>query len=54
MVFATDMPFDNQIGRRLIRTTIESVERMGLSDEEKKMVYRDNAVKLLRLPLGAI
>jgi aminocarboxymuconate-semialdehyde decarboxylase len=54
MVFATDMPFDNQMGRRLIRETIASVERMGLSDEEKKKLYRDNAVNLLRLPLGAI
>ena len=36
LVFATDMPFDNQIGRRLIRDTIESVERMGLTDDEKR------------------
>ena len=54
MVFGTDLPFDNQLGRRLIRQTIESVERMGLSDEEKQKIYRDNAIKLLRLPLGAI
>jgi predicted TIM-barrel fold metal-dependent hydrolase len=52
MVFGTDMPFDNQLGRRLIRDTIASVERMGLSDEVKKKIYRDNAVQLLRLPLG--
>jgi predicted TIM-barrel fold metal-dependent hydrolase len=52
MVFGTDVPFDNQLGRRLIRQTIESVERMGLSDEEKQKIYRDNAIKLLRLPLG--
>jgi len=25
---------------------------MGLSDEEKQKIYRDNAIKLLRLPLG--
>jgi aminocarboxymuconate-semialdehyde decarboxylase len=54
MVFATDMPFDNQNGRRLIRETVTSVERMGLNDEEKRRLYRDNAVELLRLPLGAI
>jgi predicted TIM-barrel fold metal-dependent hydrolase len=54
MIFGTDMPFDNQVGRRLIRQTIESVERMGLDDEEKKKIYQDNAIKLLRLPLGAI
>ncbi len=52
MVFGTDMPFDSQLGRRLIRQTIESVERMGLTEEEKRKLYRENAVKLLRLPLG--
>ncbi|MBW2066318.1 MAG: amidohydrolase [Deltaproteobacteria bacterium] len=54
MVFATDMPFDNQNGRRLIRDTIAAVEKMGLDEEEKKKLYRNNAVKLLRLPLGRI
>lgn len=54
LVFATDMPFDNQMGRRLIRDTIESVEAMGLDADEKKKIYRDNAIKLLRLPVGAV
>jgi len=54
MVFATDMPFDNQKGRRLIRDTIASVEQMGLNDEEKAKLYRNNAIKLLRLPLCAV
>jgi predicted TIM-barrel fold metal-dependent hydrolase len=54
MVFGTDMPFDNQLGRRLIRETIASVERMGLSKEDRKRIYRDNAVSLLKLPVGAI
>ena len=54
MVFGTDMPFDNQLGRRLIRETIASVERMDLSEEDKKKIYRDNAIQLLRLPLGAL
>ena len=54
MIFSTDMPFDNQLGRRLIRETIASVERMGLTEEEKKKIYRDNAVQLLRLPLGVL
>ena len=52
MVFATDFPFDNQMGHRLIRDTIASVERMGLCEEDKKRLYRYNAVELLRLPLG--
>ena len=54
MLFATDMPFDNQMGRRLIRDTIASVECMGLKDDVKKKIYQDNAIKLLNLPLMAI
>jgi aminocarboxymuconate-semialdehyde decarboxylase len=54
MLFGTDAPFDNQFGRRLIRQTIESVERMELTPEQKKQIYQDNAINLLRLPLGAI
>jgi len=51
MLFATDMPFDNQFGRRLIRDTIDSVERMSISKEDKKKIFRDNAKNLLRLPI---
>ena len=52
MLFGTDVPFGNQLGRRLIRQAIEAVESMDLSDEEKRKIYQDNAIKLLRLPLG--
>ena len=49
LVFATDMPFDVEFGDRGTRKTIESVEALGLSDIEKKMVYEGNARRLLRL-----
>ncbi len=52
MLFGTDVPFGNQLGRRLIRQAIEAVEGMGLSEEEKRKIYQDNAIKLLRLPMG--
>jgi predicted TIM-barrel fold metal-dependent hydrolase len=52
LVFGTDMPFDNQLGRRVVRQAIEAVERMGLSHEEKRKIHQGNAIKLLRLPLG--
>jgi predicted TIM-barrel fold metal-dependent hydrolase len=52
MLFGTDMPFDNQIGERLIRETISAVERMGLSEEDRDKVFRGNAVRLLKLPVG--
>jgi predicted TIM-barrel fold metal-dependent hydrolase len=54
LVFATDVPFDSQNGRRLIRDTIESVEAMGLCDEDKKKVFAGNAISLLRLPFCAL
>jgi aminocarboxymuconate-semialdehyde decarboxylase len=49
LLFATDMPFDVEFGNRGIRKTIESVEALGLSPVEKKMVYEENAKRLLRL-----
>lgn len=54
MIFATDYPFDNQSGRRLIRDTIQSIEEMGLAEADKARLYRENAVKLMRLPFCAI
>ena len=51
MLFATDMPFDSQAGYRLVRETIRSVEEMDITDAEKKMIFEDNARKLLRLPI---
>jgi predicted TIM-barrel fold metal-dependent hydrolase len=54
MVFATDMPFGNQLGVRLIRDTVESIERMGLDEKDKKKIYADNAIRMMRLPLGVL
>ena len=52
MLFGTDAPFGNQLGRRLIRQAIEAVEGMELGNEDKRKIFQDNAIKLLRLPLG--
>ena len=49
LVFATDMPFDVEMGDRGVRKTIQSVEALDLRPAEKKMVYEDNARKLLWL-----
>ncbi len=51
MLFATDMTFDNQLGDRYIRQTIQSIEQMNISDLEKKKIFEDNAQSLLRLPI---
>jgi predicted TIM-barrel fold metal-dependent hydrolase len=49
IVFGTDMPYDFEFGERNIRQNIDSVEAMPISDHEKKMIYEDNARKLLGL-----
>jgi aminocarboxymuconate-semialdehyde decarboxylase len=49
LLFGTDMPFDSQFGLRYTRETIESIERMDISDAEKKMIFEDNARRLFRL-----
>ncbi|MDP2917224.1 MAG: amidohydrolase family protein [Dehalococcoidia bacterium] len=51
MLFGTDAPHDNQLGERFTRETIRSVEEMTISDAEKKMIFEDNARRVLRLPL---
>jgi len=51
LLFGTDFPYDNQWGLRYTRDTIKSVEEMGISDVEKRMVFEDNARSLLRLPV---
>jgi aminocarboxymuconate-semialdehyde decarboxylase len=49
LLFGTDMPFDIELGNRAIRETIRSVEELHISDGEKKMIYEDNARRLLHL-----
>jgi len=51
LLFATDMPWDNQLGDRETRDTINSIEQMDISDREKKMIFEDNARNLMRLPI---
>lgn len=51
ILFATDIPFDNQLGERLARETIRSVQEMDISDADKKKIFEDVARKLLRLPI---
>ena len=51
LLFATDMPYDNQMGDRKTRENIAAVEKMDISDLEKKKIFEDNARALFRLPL---
>ena len=51
IVFASDCPFDPEGGPMFIREGIRSVEALQLSDENTRKIYRDNALRLLRMPL---
>ena len=50
LLFGSDLPFDNQFGARVTRQTINAIDNMHISKEEKRLIYEDNARKLLRLP----
>ena len=50
LLFGTDTPFDNQLGARVVRQTINAIEEMNITHLEKKKIFEDNARKLLRLP----
>ncbi len=45
----TDMPYENELGERFTRQTIEAVEQMDLPDSEKKKIFERNVKKLLSL-----
>lgn len=49
LLFGTDMPFDAELGSWGLRKTIESIERMEISDLERKKIFEDNSRRLLRL-----
>ena len=51
MLFGTDAPFDNMGGARIIPETIRSVEEMHITDEERRMIFEENARELFHLPL---
>jgi predicted TIM-barrel fold metal-dependent hydrolase len=52
IVFGIDFPLgDIEKGDRNYRQTINAIERMPISDEDKKKIYEDNARKLMRLPV---
>jgi aminocarboxymuconate-semialdehyde decarboxylase len=53
VLFGTDMPFDPERGPGFIRGTIEAMERMRATAEEKAKIYEGNARRLLKLKLPA-
>jgi predicted TIM-barrel fold metal-dependent hydrolase len=51
MLFATDMPYDPQLGDIYTRETIRAIDGMDIPESEKKKIYEDNAKELMRLPV---
>jgi uncharacterized protein len=52
IVFGADMPLgDYYFGFRSYRQTIKAIEDMQITPEEKRKIFVDNALSLLRIPL---
>jgi aminocarboxymuconate-semialdehyde decarboxylase len=52
VLFASDAPFDPEGGPMYIRETIRILDELEVSDEVRKKLYQDNAVKLLGLKMA--
>ena len=42
---------DNYFGFRSYRQTINAIEAMDITEDEKQQIFAGNALKLLRLPV---
>jgi predicted TIM-barrel fold metal-dependent hydrolase len=51
ILFGTDMPYGRQKGRLVYKVNIDSVERMHITDVEKKKIFEDNAKAVLSLSI---
>ena len=49
LLFATDNPFDTELGERNLRQVIRAIEQMAISAAEKEKIFEGNAKKLLAL-----
>lgn len=48
-LFATDAPFDSEGGRGLIRRTIDAVNALSVTEQEREQIFAGNARALFRL-----
>ena len=52
LVFGADLPLgDSFWGARSYRSTIDAINAMNISDEDKKKIFVDNVTRLLRIPI---
>ncbi len=47
VLFASDCPFDPEKGSAYIRETIKVIDRLPISEKDRRMIYEDNARRLL-------
>ncbi len=50
MVFATDSPYDDEMGERVYRETIPAVDAMPIGETDRRKIFEGNARRLFRLP----
>jgi predicted TIM-barrel fold metal-dependent hydrolase len=51
LLFGADFPLgDTEKGARNLRKTVNAIERMDITEAERRQIYEDNARKLMRLP----
>jgi len=50
MMFATDCPYDDELGERVYRETIPAVDAMGIGEEDRRKIFEENARRVFRLP----
>ena len=51
MLFATDMPFDPELGTANIRETLRAIETMDISENDRAAILHDNARRVLKLEI---
>jgi predicted TIM-barrel fold metal-dependent hydrolase len=52
LVFGADLPLGDFFwGERSYRVTINAINDMKITDEDKNKIFADNARKLLRIPI---
>ena len=51
MVFASDTPYDTELGGRVTRETLEGVMTMPIDEASRRKILVDNARRLFRLPV---
>lgn len=50
VLFASDSPFDPEGGTLYTRETIEVIDRLDMTEDERDRIYRRNAERLFKLP----